>query len=363
MKTGEDFRKAFPETEEGFRDAAYQALTTLHASHKRAALQGKPILAFVLVLLALMGAAVAGTVDEWSLFSSVPEYMQTASEEEQSQMKASFQPVTVHGRIADVTVREAIYDGFAVYLVLDIRHSDPTVFLMPHQNADLTEPASSVVYGWPTDLTLEEYARSLGFTSFRRVDVSISLSGMVIPPTLEAYENGMFTFCFRQQILNPDDILKPSITTQCIPHIQNLEYFETNLTIPAQPLMEVKASPPDVSHTFGHCGVALSNVTLYRTMLTTYVMADVSITDQEAFDANTMSYYVSDSDSNGNTLPVGYFNVGGIMQHGTTPTYRYSSTVSMPRLPDEISFTEYSWAPGKASNIIDIFTFPLHSVE
>jgi len=363
MNTGEDFRKAFPETDEGFRDAAYQALTALQTPRKQASLRCKPILAFALVLVALMGAAVAGTVEKWSLFSSVPEYMLTASEEEQSQMKTSFQPVTVHGRIADVTVREAIYDGFAVYLVLDIRHSDPAVFLMPDENADLTEPAGSVVSGWPSDVTLEEYARSLGFTSFRRVDASIFLGGMVIPPTLEAYENGVFTFCLRQQILNPDYILKPSITTECVTHIRNLEYFEADLTIPAQPLMEVKASPPDVAHTFGHCGVSLSNVTLYRTMLTTYVTADVTITDQEAFDANTMTYYISDSDANGNTLPIGYFNVGGIMQRGTPPTYQYSSTVSMPKLPDEISFTEYSWAFGEGSNILDVFTFPLHNIE
>lgn len=375
MKYGEDFRREFPNAEEGFKDAMHQSLMTLHGEERRAPMRFKPLIALILVVLLMMSAGIAATIEQWSLFTSVPEYMQTASEEEQALMKSSFSPVTTHGRIADVTVREAIYDGFAVYLVLDIRHSDPTIFLMPDENAALTDPAGSVVDGWPSDMTLEEYARSLGFISFRRVDVALFLGGMVIPPTLEAYENGIFTFCLRQQILNPDDIMKPSITTQCVTHIKNwsaskvkngstiLDYIEADLTIPAQPLLEVKASPPEVTHTFEHCGVALSNVTLYRTMLTTYVTADVSITDQEAFDARTMAYYIRASDSTGNSLPVGYFNVGGIMQHGTTPTYRYSSTVSMHKPPDEISFTEYSWASGEGNDILDIFTFPLNIVD
>ena len=363
MKYGEDFRREFPHAEEGFKDAMHQSLMTLHDEERRAPMRFKPLIALILVVLLMMSAGIAATIEEWSLFTSVPEYMQTASEEEQALMKSSFSPVTTHGRIADVTVREAIYDGFAVYLVLDIVHSDPTAFLMPDENVDLSEPAGSVVTGWPYDMTLEDYARSLGFTSFRRVDVALSLGGMVIPPTLEAYENGVFTFCLRQQILNPDDIMKPSITTQCVTHIWNQGFLEADLTIPAQPLLEVKASPPEVTHTFEHCGVALSNVTLYRTMLTTYVTADVTITDQEAFDARTMVYYIRASDSTGNSLHVGYFNVGGFMQHGTPPTYQYSSTVSMHKLPDEISFTEYSWASGEGSNILDVFTFPLHSIE
>lgn len=375
MKTGEEFRKEFPEADDGFRDALHDCLLTLHDSERRVHMRLKPLVALALVVLLMMSPGVATTIEKWSLFTSVPEYMQTASKDDQALMMSSFTPITTHGRIADVTVREAIYDGFAVYLVLDIVPSDPKVFLMPDINADLAEPAGSVVSSWPYDMSLEEYARSLGFTSFRKVDVALFLGGMVIPPTLEAYENGVFTFCLRQQIRNPASVLQPSITTQCVTHIKRwtpnqitngstiLEYLSTDLTIPAQPVQEIKASPPDVTHTFAHCGVVLSNVTLYRTMLTTYVMADVTIIDQERFDDQFMKYYVHASQADGSNLPVGYFNVSGILQDSVTQKYRYSSTISLSELPDAISFTEYSWPSSDGKDILDVFTFPLTSMD
>lgn len=73
MKTGEDFRREFPQVEESFREAEYQALLRLHEKRRRTHMKLKPVIAFVLILMLLMSVGVAATVEKWSLFDSVPE--------------------------------------------------------------------------------------------------------------------------------------------------------------------------------------------------------------------------------------------------------------------------------------------------
>lgn len=73
MKTGEDFRREFPQVEESFREAEYQALMRLHEKRRRTHMKFKPVIAFVLILMLLMSVGVAATVEKWSLFDSVPE--------------------------------------------------------------------------------------------------------------------------------------------------------------------------------------------------------------------------------------------------------------------------------------------------
>ena len=162
MKMGEDFRREFPQPEEGFRAAEYQALMRLKEEKRRLHMKFKPVIAFVLMLILLMSVGVAATVEKWSLFDSVPDDWRIATDAEKAQMKSSFVPIAIDGKMVDVTLREAIYDGYGVYLVVDVTPKSPNVFLIPYHNADLDEPAGDVVSSFPDDVTLEEHIRALG---------------------------------------------------------------------------------------------------------------------------------------------------------------------------------------------------------
>lgn len=374
MKTGEDFRREFPETEEGFKDSMYTALQSVHGEKRRAHMNLKPIVAFGLILLLMMSVGIAASVEKWSLFDSVPDTWVTANEAEQAQMKDSFEPVCIDGRVADATVREAIYDGFGLYLVIDLRPTDPTVFLMPDMNANLTDPAQSVVSSFPEDVTLEEHIKTLGYKTVYRVDVMTLLPGMVFPATMDMNEDGSFSFFLRQRMTDDQNMMLPEIACEMMVHIKRnsteqvtngstiLEYLTTELNIEAQPMLGVKSSIEGDSHVFENCGVRVSDVRLYKTLLTTYLTADVEIVDQEKYDDHYQKYLFYASDQKGNRLNSGYFNVSGVSEDSSTGEYYYACTLALDELPDELSMTEVTWKD-RENNILDSYTFQLEDIQ
>lgn len=367
MKTGEDFRREFPQAEEEFRDAVHNTLLTLHDKKRRAPMKLNPVIAFVLILTLLMSVGVAATVEKWSLFDSVPDYWRTATDAETAQMKSSFDPVHIDGSLVDVTIREAIYDGFGVYLVADMKPMDPKVFLLPEDNADLDAPAGDMVSSFPDDVTLEEHIKALGYTRIYRVDVSSCLAGMVFPATLEMNEDGSFAFFFRQRLNQAKDVQQPCVTMTFVANLRSgasiLDHAEAEITLNAQPLLEVRRSPAGESHAFENSGLRLSNVQLYRTVLTTYVSADVEVTDQEKYQSRYMQYFLDICTAEGEEIKPGYFNVMAIQENDETGEYKYTCTVSLSALPEEMSVVEYQVDYDAGHKAVDSWKFSLENME
>lgn len=365
MKNAEEFRMEFPETEEEFKDRVYQTLQSVHEEKRRNGMKLKPIIMVAVILVVMMSVGVAATVEKWSMFESVPDSWMTANEEDVSRMKASFTPIHLKGNGVDATLREAIYDGYGLYLVVDMRPKSPDVFLLPRDNAELTSPAGDVVSSFPYDVTLEKHIKDLGYQTIYRIDMSAMLSNcMVYPATVEMNEDGSFTFFLRVRLMDEKDILQPEIKTDLSIVIQrneswNTDYISTDLSISAQPVLAAKVSAPDESHVFANCGVRLSNVRLYRTLLTTYLMADVEIVDQQVYDDHYLKYLFYSTDKDGNRLDSGYFNVSGITQDRSTGTYTFNCTLSLKELPDTLGFAEATWRIGIEKEVVDQWIFPL----
>ena len=364
MKTGEDFRKEFPEADESFRDAACQALDALHTPRKTISLRCKPIIAVALVLIVIVGTAVAGTVGKWSMFSNVPDFMQTASKDEQAQMKSSFQPVFVAGQYADMTIREAVYDGFGLYMAIDMTPHNQQVFLIPDLNVSLDEPAAECCEGFPADVTLAEHIEALGYTTIYRVDFSTDLVGMVFPATMAYNEDGSFTFYLRQRLGTAKDLQQPSLTPHLFAIVKRsggnrVTNLDLELTIPAQPVLEVKRSAEGFSHVFEKSGVKLTNITLQRTPLTTYLTADVEVVDEEVFANRGFDYFFSATDQAGTRLNTGYFNVSGMMTNHETGAYEYTCTLSLNKLPDVLYLSEFEWGRGEGNLLLNTIAIPM----
>lgn len=367
MKTGNDFRREFPEAEEGFQEAEYQALMRLHEKKRRLHIRFKPVIAFVLMLMMLMSAGVAATVEKWSLFDSVPESWRTATDAERVQMKCSFTPIAVDGSLVDVTIREAIYDGYGVYLVVDIRPKNPEVFLIPYDNADIDDPAGVVVSSFPEDMTLEEHIRALGYKQIYRVDIMTGLPGMFFPATMELNDDGSFAFFYRQRLDQTQNLQQPSLTFEFVANLMSgstfLDHLNADMTLTAQPLVEAKVSMAGEAHVFANSGLRLTNVQVHRTILTTYVTAEVEVIDQARFENRYKQYFLSVCDSNGNNVKSGYFNLIAIGQDDVTGEYQYTCTLSLSALPDELAFVEYQVDYDAGHKPVDSWHFKLQDME
>lgn len=372
MKTGEDFRREFPEAEEGFRDAVHDCLLKCHVPQRRARMRIKPVIAFVLIIALMASVGMAATVEKWSFFNLI-----SVPEDEIERTKSSFQPVSMDGSWADVTIREAVYDGFAVYMVIDVRPDDLGVFLIPDMNAALDDPASRVVSGFPSDVTLAEHIKALGYHTAYRVDVINDLTGYVYPATLELNEDGSFTFYCRQRMTEEKNMMQPSLSTAVHVDIKRytenqvangstiLEYAEAELTMDSQPLLEAKRSVPgEWSDVFVNMGVRVSEVEVYRTVLSTYVDAAVEIVDREKYASRGTDYSLFIADREGGSLRSGPFNIYGITEKPyRSGNYRFNCTLMLEKLPDEMNFVEYAWDAERNKTITQSYAFRLENIE
>ena len=184
---------------------------------------------------------------------------------------------------------------------------------------------------------------------------------------MELNEDGSFAFFIRQRLDRAQDMQQPSLSftvaANLISDSRYLEHFDTDVNLTVQPLPEVKCSPVGESHVFANSGLRLSNVQVHRTILTTYVTADVAVVDQARFDNRYEQFFLRVCDSKGNIVKSGYFNLVAIIQDDDTGKYQHTCTLSLSTLPDELSFVEYQVDDDAGHKPVNSWLFRLQDME
>lgn len=350
MKTGEDFRREFPPVEDGFFDAANRALQGLHDQKEERRMKLRPMLIIAVVLALLMGVSVAATWERWSLDDFIPTGRITATEVEWRAMLADFEPVTAETSVAEVTVREALFDGYALYIVADVRPRGGSGFFVP-DGCDMDAPAYKTASALPKDMTLREYIAGQGYVRTFEVSLSPSTRGMTFLPEMELNEDGTMTFYLRQRMHHDGlqtEYLDMTLNVAMTPNTGKGTYYAAiPLTIRTLPVLEEAVSPAGDGCEFANSGVALTNLRLVRTPLSTYVTIDAEVTDEEAFDTRSGSYVIRFIGPDGKRYDAGPFNLMGFMQDPIDRDHRgplyYMSALTMTSLPDTITVIESPW--------------------
>lgn len=370
MKTGEDFRREFPEMEAGFQDAAQQALQELHEGEVERHMKLRPAMLMAALLVLLMGVSVAATWERWSLDDFIPENRITVSGEEWRSMVDAFEPVTVQTSVAEVTVREVLFDGYALYIVADARPKGESVFFVP-EGSEMDAPARETADSLPDDITLREYIALNGYTRTYEVYLGTDMGGMTFMPEMELNEDGTATFYLRQRLQQPQLQDEPlDVTLYALMRSDAVRYpcnAEVLLTIDRLPVQEEAVSAEGARHEFTNSGVALSNLRLVRTPLSTYVTADAEIIDEAAYQARFGSYVIKFADANGAEYDAGPFNLKGFMRDPVDrdhmgPLY-YMATLTMQKLPDTIAVMEYPWGKYEPEMATDSWHVQLNSAN
>lgn len=371
MKTGEDFRQEFPPAEEGFQEAAYRALQGLHEKKEARTMNLRPMIVIVLAVVLLMSVGVAATWERWSLDDFIPTGRITATQEEWRKMIEAFEPVTVESAVANVTVREALYDGYALYIVVDVQPLSKSDFFVP----DMTEmegAAREAADSLPADMTLREYVASMGYTRTLEVGMSTGLKGPTFMPEMELNEDGTMTFYLRQRIEEPadhGDDLRMTLFLSMHPMSGKGHYYsKVPLTIQRLPALEEAVSAEGEQHEFKNHGVVMTNVSLIRTPISTYVTADVEVIDEATYDAHFGRFTLEFIGEDGVQYDAGPFNLAGFMRESKGKDAApgapyYMATLTMPELPESLRLIEAQWGVHDPDQAMDSWKIHLEHVQ
>lgn len=139
MKSAEDFRKEYPQMDDGFRCAILRTLQDLEQKEEKP-VKKKWSLGFILALaVMLLGTvAVAASIGQWGLNEFWNKTLQVGSRtitltqsnpEADSSLRIAQDVSPIVTEYGTITLREHAYDGMAVYVVMDVVPADGVLLL------------------------------------------------------------------------------------------------------------------------------------------------------------------------------------------------------------------------------------------
>jgi len=370
MKTSEDFRREYPDMDEGFRCAVLRTLQDLEQE------EVKPVkkklrfgLVIVLAVMLLGTVAIAASVGQWglnefwnrTLHLGSRTYIQTQSNPEASHaLRLMEDPPTITTPYGTITVREHAYDGIAVYLVMDVVPAEG-VLLLPDNVHSIHDPIPFVPEFSHLSFSVKDFAEHLN-----RPDIVWFL------PTSDLYfwerghgifhEDGSMTFMVQYMMEDWQNIqdsiavwlnfmpyrnmVQDNITQGGPPprRMQDYDiYREIKLDMPLEYTPPIAIAQSDTVECEALEDFSAS-LTMVRTHITTYCI--LRYAHQPAHSSYLIKYRMLLLDERGEPLTNGTWD-GSIASN-----QQMISTVSLDRIPDVVRLGFMELVPTVESNTV-----------
>lgn len=361
MKTGEDFRREFPQREEGFRQAVDSALAGL--TEERRWHIHKLGMAAVLTVLALMlsGAALAATIERWGVQEFISRSKRAnLSAEAAGILAADFEDVVIEAEWATLTVTEAVYDGMAIYMTVEAvpKKAEDMVIPAPVSHGGMADYYGK---GYPSDIGIEAYAVQLGYEHVLALICECDEATTHIYDSVRN-EDGSFTIMLwgvvREQYRN-----QPRLEVDLCIRTQRdgAEYKRTahRLGLRIAGEVEMAWSAKGETGVLENAGIIITGVKVYRTPMSTYVFADYDVADQARYEEYIMHQKLRFLDEEGVPLQVGAYPLAynsryDIRRNDVPQRHCYISNWLLDGMPEQITIGEYGgsaesgWTDGSA---------------
>ena len=348
MKTGEDFRREFPAAEHGFEQAVQQALTGLpeKAYGRDHKLRTALLLAAVLILAATAG--IAATVERWGIsdFTEQSRYA-NLSDKAAEVVAADFEDQLLDTPYGTVTITEAIYDGMAVYLLMEVSPQLEGCMILPYTIMEGMQ-ASSFGSGYPSDQSIQEYARTLGYSKL------MSFENRSTETTANYYdskinEDGTFSLMMWAYV-RPEYRMQETLEMHFQVNAFNeaaevLGCFETAFMLTLVGEVQRASSALGDTAEFASMGVNVTKVEAIHTPMTTYILVHCDIADSIRYNEYRKYGTIRFLNGEDEMIPKGAqpmsFWVHGNLQQLMGKGPYYITNRLFDEMPDQITIGEY----------------------
>lgn len=321
----DELRHAFPEPDERFQACVRRTLDALAQEDaqkerlpmKRTHLRVGVLVAVAVLLLSTIGVAAAslryGVFDFLRGADGSPAALPEASALVQTEIPQT--EVTQAGAPAAETafsLREAVYDGGAVHMVVEARPASEEVLLIG-PDCLLTDPVSDL--GISGEESIAEYAAANGKTEIRSVqivDTGAATGGEGVVQSLEYRLEGDGTLVFIASGSVADGAATLPVDLVCItyPVLADGNYDVENGTQTDLTFSLERTDAGQDSRTFSTpaafagCGVTVERATLTASPMGIYYTLECAVTDETAFAAAQEGLFFRFLDADGEEIPL-----------------------------------------------------------
>ena len=250
------------------------------------------------------------------------------------------------GELVSFTLREAICDGQAAYMVFDVTPMDQGMLLVM-DDIGPDEPALCLGKGYPEDMTVAEYAESKGYTRIIRVGVG------------EAYdENGHadFDIFSREGVMTENGLTLSALGEGSFDETAEMTFDLWVIDAMAEEVVElvpltatlhvdepVWTTSASVSIDYPEAGVRIDSVEMTGTVMGIYSKVTFTETDQAIYDGYDLGFWLEILDENGKRMDSGALAQGGMSNPDENGQAHYTDSLqALTEAPTTIGIRAYS---------------------
>lgn len=385
----EDFQRAFGSADERFASAVTSTLQRLRAEEEPAMKKKLSVtLAVAIVACLLLAATALAAVSRAGILERLTGFFDVEVLPEASQLIT--QPTQAGGEldVAEFTLREAIYDGEYVYLLVDVQPAQGILLLgpdtLPKDLFACLRPGQSV-----SDMTIADYARendlrmfqtSIGSTDQSDIDLeslgyylnddgslSYDITATVTQKGTQALEIDLrCTVLPIAAAQNPEEesmamgrLDEGAAITPLSDFMLVTDELQTvNLTATLEKSGQEHTRSCETPAVYDGCGVRVDKVTLTGTPMALYYQIDFTVVDQDAYAATEDGVWFEFIGEDGDASASGATLSGMVMPLGDGRLRQSGSLSAMSELPASIELRAYDcWEKTR----FETHTFDLHS--
>ena len=351
MRNMTDLRNAFGQADEGFVDNVYHTLAGMQVNRDRK--PAKKIyfsLVAVIVIFCILSAGTAlALTNTWGIldFLSGRRNDVKVLPEASNIVQKDVSQKGSQTEFAAFTVREAVFDGQNVYIVVDVKPSSPG-YLLLGSDASPSDPIGNMgpLFSNKTG-TISDYARE---NNKEMVNTSVVISGVNGSGDFLLEDDGTLVY-----MLNGgynDDSTASDIKLTCVAapfvsrdgtlSIDELNKKATTLSVTLKNSGTQDTVTSTAPTVYSDCGVRVDKVTLTGSAMAIYAEIEFTVIDKEKYTETDGGLWFEFLDENGQRLPDGASSSGSVE---TVDVNHYIQKVSLQAsktLPSEIILRGYN---------------------
>lgn len=340
MKTGEDFKRAIGPADQSFSAAVQRSVYQLQQKEEKPMKKLSAALVVASALLLILTVAVAAGM-EWGVFDFFTERFENRvqiSPQAQQHLQTAVPQTGGQTDSAFFTLRQAVYDGHYLYMVVAAKPVQENVLLVDSFEVPEEDPVSDLLPNAPADMTIAQYAQKNGKTL-----LTTAIGGNCIATQDYLWEeDGTLVYMTIGEAPTESEL---NVTLSCyaFPFESDSEERECTdlcftLTNTVQ-CTDALFGPPAL---YSDCGAQVEEIDLSLSPMATYYTISFTITDPEAYAKTDNGLWFEFLDENGELLPDGSTLSGSVEQVDDTHFIQKGSLGAMDSVPTQLILRGYN---------------------
>ena len=351
MRNMTDIKNAFGQADDAFVNNVHHTLADIQLNRDR-----KPVkkiyfsvMAAIIILCILSVGTALALTNTWGIldFLSGKRADVTVLPEASEVIQNEIPQKGNQTDFASFAVREAVYDGQSLYIVLDVKPSSPEYLLLgpdaePSDNISNMGPLFSGKTG-----TIADYAQA-NHKVMMNTSAVISGANFGIDYLLE--EDGTLVYMIEGRY--EGDSSAPVVELKCVAlpfAVENGKYvrdMDSKKSTVLSAALKNTGTQEIVTSTesalYSDCGIRVDKITLKGSAMSTYAEIEFTVVDMEKYAENDGLFFEF-LDRYGEYIPNGAGSGGGIEASDDTHFTEKISLQAMEKLPSEVILRGYSY--------------------